>query len=61
MTASADDSLGENALYKKLLHSYHANLRPVKRYDEKVDVRVDLGLTQIINMVTRQHLVLLHS
>ena len=51
MTCAADD-LGENILYTKLLQNYYPALRPVKRHDEKVNVSVDLGLTEIFNMVT---------
>ena len=57
---SADGSVGENVLYKKLLQNYNANLRPVRRLDEKVNVTVDLGLTQIINMVACHLLILFH-
>lgn len=38
-------------MYEHLLRNYHANLRPVKVHTEVVNVTVDLGLTQIINMV----------
>lgn len=50
-TGASQQTVDENALFKKLFRSYHANLRPVRGVGEVVNVTVDLGLTQIINMV----------